>query len=82
MELVRRAVRGTLTATHSGSLEIGLVELSAPGVNKASMLRRCCQRLNVEAMAVAAFGDMPNDVDMLEWVGMPHVVANAHPTLL
>ncbi len=24
---------------------------------------------------------MPNDVDMLSWVGMPHVVANAHPAL-
>ncbi len=31
---------------------------------------------------VAAFGDMPNDVDMLSWAGMPHVVANAHPVLL
>jgi hydroxymethylpyrimidine pyrophosphatase-like HAD family hydrolase len=25
---------------------------------------------------------MPNDVDMLTWAGMPHVVANAHPALL
>jgi hypothetical protein len=25
---------------------------------------------------------MPNDVSMLSWVGMPRVVANAHPALL
>jgi hydroxymethylpyrimidine pyrophosphatase-like HAD family hydrolase len=24
---------------------------------------------------------MPNDVDMLSWAGMPHIVANAHPVL-
>ena len=56
---------------------------SAPrGVDKASMLARTCARLGVPARRVAAFGDMPNDVSMLSWVGMPRVVANAHPALL
>ena len=31
---------------------------------------------------MAAFGDMPNDLSMLSWVGQPYVVANAHPALL
>ena len=31
---------------------------------------------------VAAFGDMPNDVAMLSWAGMPYAVSNAHPLLL
>jgi hydroxymethylpyrimidine pyrophosphatase-like HAD family hydrolase len=46
------------------------------------MLARWCQRRGVAARDVAAFGDMPNDVEMLNWVGMPYVVANAHPLLL
>ena len=59
----------------------GLVEISAAGVTKAAMLQRCCARLGIGAHEVAAFGDMPNDVDMLSWVGMPYIVANAHPAL-
>jgi hypothetical protein len=47
------------------------------GEGKASMLRRYCARLGVAARDVAAFGDMPNDVAMLSWAGMPYVVANA-----
>lgn len=82
LERVREVLAGRLTATHSAHGAVGLVELSAPGVSKASMLRRCCERLDVEAFEVAAFGDMPNDVDMLQWVGMPRVMANAHPALL
>jgi len=82
LDLVRPVVDGRLTATHSAAGGRGLLELSAAGVSKASMLRRCCTQLGVEALAVAAFGDMPNDVDMLSWVGLPRVVANAHPDLL
>ncbi|MCW2804040.1 MAG: hypothetical protein QOF52_2827 [Propionibacteriaceae bacterium] len=82
LEQVRKVVGDTLTVTHSATGGIGLVEVSGPGVSKASMLRRCCIRLGVDAVDVAAFGDMPNDLDMLSWVGMPHVVANAHRLLL
>jgi Cof subfamily protein (haloacid dehalogenase superfamily) len=79
---VRDVVGDAVTATHSQARDFGLVEISARGVNKATMLQRCCERLGIDARRVAAFGDMPNDVDMLAWVGMPHVVANAHPDLL
>ena len=79
---VRALVGDTLTVTHSATRSLGLVEVSAPGVSKASMLQRCCARLGIEAADVAAFGDMPNDVAMLSWAGMPHVMANAHPLLL
>jgi Cof subfamily protein (haloacid dehalogenase superfamily) len=79
---VRAVVGDTLTVTHSASHGAGLVEVSGPGVSKASMLARCCARLGVDAADVAAFGDMPNDVAMLSWAGLPHVVANAHPVLL
>lgn len=80
---VRSLVGGRLTVTHSTTADArGLVELSALGVSKASMLRRCCARLGISAADVAAFGDMPNDIEMLDWVGRPFAVANAHPSLL
>ena len=82
LERIRAILGDLLTATHSASHDIGLVEISAPGVSKASMLQRFCVRLGVEARDVAAFGDMPNDVAMLSWAGMPYVVSNAHPLLL
>ncbi|HEU5370178.1 MAG TPA: HAD hydrolase family protein, partial [Ktedonobacterales bacterium] len=31
---------------------------------------------------VVAFGDMPNDLEMLAWAGRGVAVANAHPTVL
>jgi Cof subfamily protein (haloacid dehalogenase superfamily) len=79
---VQSCVGSTLTATCSTGRGYGLVEVSGDGVDKASMLARTCARLGVPARRVAAFGDMPNDVSMLSWVGMPRVVANAHPALL
>ena len=81
LESVRELLGDALTATHSAGRDVGLVEVSAAGVSKASMLRHYCARLGVDALDVAAFGDMPNDVAMLSWAGMPYVVANAHPLL-
>jgi Cof subfamily protein (haloacid dehalogenase superfamily) len=82
LEQVREVVGDTLTVTHSAGRDSGLVEVCAPGVSKASMLQRLCTNLGIDAADVAAFGDMPNDLDMLNWVGLPHVVANAHAQLL
>ena len=28
---------------------------------------------------MVAFGDMPNDIGMLEWAGTSYAMANAHP---
>lgn len=71
-----------LTVTHSAAAAIGLIEVSAAGVTKASGLRDHCAGLGIDRSAVAAFGDMPNDSEMLAWVGRPHVMGNAHPDLL
>jgi Cof subfamily protein (haloacid dehalogenase superfamily) len=86
LEIVRPLLGEKLYATHSAFTrpdrgEAGLLEISAGGVNKATMLAYCCAQLGIDATDVAGFGDMPNDVDMLSWVGMPYVVANAHPSL-
>lgn len=71
-----------VTVTHSTREGLGLVEISALGVSKASALIRLCEKLGVEPGEVAAFGDMPNDAAMLAWAGIPHVVANAHRSLV
>ncbi|HEX6874247.1 MAG TPA: Cof-type HAD-IIB family hydrolase [Nocardioidaceae bacterium] len=58
-----------------------LVEMSAFGVTKASTLALVCAEHGVEADEVLAFGDMPNDLPMLEWAGTSYAMANAHPTV-
>jgi hydroxymethylpyrimidine pyrophosphatase-like HAD family hydrolase len=58
-----------------------LVEMSADGVTKASTLELLCAERDVAAEQVVAFGDMPNDLPMLEWAGTSYAMANAHPTV-
>lgn len=60
----------------------GLVEASAPGVTKAAGLSALAGRLGIDAADVVAFGDMPNDRDMLGWAGRGVAMGNAHPDLL
>ena len=79
---VGRVLGDRLSVTHSSARGYGLVEISARGVDKGAMLARVCARMGIDAADVAAFGDMPNDLSMLTWVGQPYVVANAHPALL
>lgn len=78
---VREVLGDRLAATHSSPTR-ALVEVSAPGVSKAAALSRLCAARGIAAAEVAAFGDMPNDLEMLSWAGMPHVMAEAHPDLL
>lgn len=77
--LVAACVGGLAEATHSSAS--GLVEISAVGVTKAAGLSWLCERLDVPAAEVVAFGDMPNDVPMLAWAGHGVAVANAHPAV-
>ncbi|MEE1939607.1 Cof-type HAD-IIB family hydrolase [Streptomyces sp. TRM 70361] len=59
-----------------------LLEISGPGVSKASTLALCCERRGVAPEEVVAFGDMPNDLEMLTWAGTSYAMANAHPAVL
>jgi Cof subfamily protein (haloacid dehalogenase superfamily) len=81
LERARELVGARAELTHSNSGD-GLIEISAAGVSKASTLARLCARLGVRATEVIAFGDMPNDLPMLEWAGYGVAVANAHRDLL
>ncbi len=71
---------GVAEVTWSGGQH--LLELSAPGVSKGVALAALASAFGIEASAAVAFGDMPNDLDMLAWAGRGLAVANAHPTVL
>lgn len=65
--------------THSGG---PFVEIAARGVSKATGLEALCGRLGITSAQVVAFGDMPNDLPMLQFAGVGVAVGNAHSTLL
>jgi Cof subfamily protein (haloacid dehalogenase superfamily) len=75
-QLVGSAVTTTWSSVGS------LVEMSGAGVTKASTLELLCAERGVGAEDVLAFGDMPNDIPMLEWAGTSYAMANAHPTAI
>ena len=58
------------------------LEISAAGVSKASALATYCAERNIDPAGVLCFGDMPNDLPMLEWAGHSVAMANAHPSVL
>jgi len=59
-----------------------LLEISGPGVSKASTLALCCAERGISHDEVVAFGDMPNDVEMLTWAGQSYAMGNAHPDVI
>jgi hypothetical protein len=71
---------GVASLTHS-SID-GLLEINACGVTKASTLERLLSGRGLAASDVIAFGDMPNDLELLGWAGHGVAVANAHPDVL
>jgi hypothetical protein len=73
----RELVSELAELSHSSGVD-ALLEIGAPGVSKASALAVLCERHGIERAEVLAFGDMPNDLAMLEWAGRSVAVANAH----
>lgn len=72
------AERGQLA--YSGAF--GLAEVNPAGVTKAAALERWSAERRISAAFVWAFGDMPNDLPMIEWAGRGIAVANAHPDVI
>jgi len=70
-------LQGVVEVTHS-DVNDSLLELSALGVNKGTALARLAADWGIEQHEVVAFGDMPNDVEMLRWAGRGYAVGNAH----
>lgn len=71
---------GRASVTHSSTF--GLLEIAAAGVTKATGLAELAAAHGITPDEVAAIGDMPNDVAMLQWAGASYAVANAHPAAL
>ncbi len=77
---VEAAVGRLVTTTWSS---VGaLVEMSAAGVTKATTLAAVCAERGITPDQVVAFGDMPNDLALLEWAGRGYAMANAHESVL
>ncbi|WP_199549020.1 Cof-type HAD-IIB family hydrolase [Streptomyces sp. N35] len=80
LTLARTAVGPRAEVTRSSPT--ALLEISAAGVSKASTLALCCAERGIRAEEVVAFGDMPNDVEMLSWAGRGYAMGNAHPDVI
>ena len=76
----REVAGDSVQMTHSSTG--GLLEISAAGVSKATMLATVCADRGIDAADVVAFGDMPNDLPMLAWAGLSYGVAGGHPEVL
>ncbi len=81
LRLAEPALSGVVEVTHSDAND-SLLELSALGVTKGTTLARLANQWGIAQHEVVAFGDMPNDVDMLRWAGRGYAVGNAHPLVL
>ncbi|MEG3629862.1 Cof-type HAD-IIB family hydrolase [Streptomyces poriticola] len=80
LTLARLAVGEHANVTRSSPS--ALLEISGPGVSKASTLALCCAERGISHEEVVAFGDMPNDVEMLTWAGRSYAMGNAHPDVV
>ena len=81
LEVARPLLDGVADVTHSNVNDC-LLEVSAHGVSKASTLERLAASWGIQRHEVIAFGDMPNDVAMLQWAGVGYAVADAHPEVI
>ncbi|MGO0602935.1 MAG: HAD family hydrolase [Brevibacterium linens] len=75
-DLIDPLVDGTCHASFSEP-DNGLVELAPFGITKAKTLEDLCDHLAVGRSQVMAFGDMPNDIEMLSWAGHGVAMGNA-----
>ncbi len=77
--VVQEIVRERARVHYSGA---PFAELSAPVVDKAWAVESLCRTHGLEPSQVVVFGDMPNDLPLLQWAGYSVAVANAHPKVL
>ncbi|GGR47927.1 Cof-type HAD-IIB family hydrolase [Streptomyces netropsis] len=80
--LARARTAGGAHGSFTRSSPTALLEISGLGVSKASTLAQCCAERGISPEEVVAFGDMPNDLEMLTWAGTSYAMANAHPEVL
>lgn len=61
------------------SMQEGILEVAAPDVTKRRGVEWLAQHIGVAQQETIAFGDMPNDIEMLTWAGCGVAMENAHP---
>jgi Cof subfamily protein (haloacid dehalogenase superfamily) len=71
------ALDGLAAPTHSNPHD-GLLEVSALGVGKATALAELAAEWGIDRDDVVAFGDMPNDLDMIGWAGRGFAMRGGH----
>ena len=63
------------------SMNEGLLEGAAPGVTKALGVSTLATLHGINREDVIAFGDMPNDIEMLAWAGIGVAMGNARDSV-
>ncbi len=81
LELVAPGMGSLIAVTHSAP-DLALLEMGPVSVNKAVTLAQYAATLGIDAADVVAFGDMPNDIEMLGWAGAGYAMASGHPQAL
>ena len=61
------------------SMQEGILEVAAPTVTKRRGVEWLAEHTGVAQQETIAFGDMPNDIEMLTWAGCGVAMENAHP---
>ena len=63
--------------TVTRSTNDGLIELSLAGITKGAVIAGLADSWGIAARDAIAFGDMPNDIEMLLWAGRSVAMGNA-----
>ncbi len=71
---LKEAVGTYLEPVHSGH---GSVDLIVPGVNKGTGIKLLQERWGITSSEIMAFGDSPNDIEMLKSVKYSYAMENA-----
>lgn len=61
------------------STDNGLIEMSVPDTHKATGLQKLLEHTGIDGSMTVAFGDMPNDVEMLTWARHGVAMGHGHP---
>jgi len=77
-----RAEAGHVVSVTRSGVARPLLELGPHGVSKASALARYAGARGIDQADVVAFGDMPNDVEMLRWAGHGFAMHGGHAEAL
>lgn len=68
---------GSLTLTEYAARDFSLLDVTGRGCSKASALAAWCRTRGIAPGEVMAVGDNLNDLEMLEFAGLPVVMGNA-----